>query len=434
MIRLSVVFVVLSALIPGRSFAEGRGSSSPSLAGYVTRIASPSDFDVDGFQVVITSNTLFQGAKDTSPSSTNSEQVFFGECADVYGRIDSKHHRIEAARIVFCRFDSKVLSGSAVVDHLIQPVAQGDLILRADGYPIHVTPSTHVTYVPPLSSLADVQTNIWIKYQGTLASDGSILADKILFYPNNVSQRENKLRQKNEFDPSAVPSDSEQSALSKHFLGLDPKKIPPYKNPAMQSRVDQIGASLVPFYQRHLKSDEPSKITFRFQLIDNPKLDDALALPNGIILIPRQVVERMQNDSQLAAVIADSIAVTLEKQNFRLAPAHNTTNGAVGAAYIGEAFVPGLGAASLIAKSLSDKSIKFDLMEQSGRVSLGLLHDAGYDLQQAPLAWWILASKPAQNLLEVEVPSRSLNLYRTIGLIWRNYPGRANPVNPASAN
>ena len=71
------------------------------------------------------------------------------------------------------------------------------------------------------------------------------------------------------------------------------------------------------------------------------------------------------------------------------------------------------------------KSMETDLFNQSGRVSLGLLHDAGYDIQQAPVAWWILASKPGKKFTEINIPSRSLNLYRTIGLVWKNYPETA---------
>jgi predicted Zn-dependent protease len=197
----------------------------------------------------------------------------------------------------------------------------------------------------------------------------------------------------------------------------------------MQARVDRLGSSLIPEYQRNLANDDPSKISFRFQLIDNPKFHDALTLPNGIILIPRQIVEKLQDDSQLATVIADNMATALEKQSYRIAPAYNTTNMATGAAVIGGAFVPGLGWAGMIAKSVSDASIETDLMQQSGRVSLDLLHDAGYDLRQAPVAWWLLAAKPSKSLAETKIPPRAINLYRAIGLIWKN---RLETVIPAN--
>ncbi|MEG9439029.1 hypothetical protein JAO29_23080 [Edaphobacter sp. HDX4] len=432
MVRPLVSLAFLSAFITDSAVAQTNPlDPTPTLSGYITRVSSPSDFDVNGVHVIVNGKTQLQRATDAQSSSTNVEDVFFGECTDIYGKLDRKQHRVEATKVVFCRFDSEALSGVAIIDHLIEPAIDKDLVVRADGYPIRIEPSTAVAYVAPLSSLNDIKPNIWIEYHGTLSSNGTILADKVLFRPNNISEKEGELRRKNEYDPSTVPPNSEQSAISKHFLGMDPKKIPPYDDPAMQSRVDRIGASLIPSYQRHLKSDEPSRISFRFQLIDNPKLNDALTLPNGIILVPRQIVERLENDSQLATVLADNIATALEKQRYRLDPAYKTTNLAMEMASVGGAFVPGLGLAGVIAKHVSDTSIKTDLIQQSGRVSLGLLRDAGYDLEQAPVAWWLLAAKPSKSMKDTQIPSRALNLYRAIGLIWTNYPTTASPANNA---
>jgi hypothetical protein len=199
----------------------------------------------------------------------------------------------------------------------------------------------------------------------------------------------------------------------------------------MQARVNRIGFSLIPEYQRNLLNDDPSKISFRFQLIDSPKFHDALTLPNGIILIPRQIVERLSEDSQLATVLADNIACALEKQTYRMMPAYTAMSSAQIASDIGEFFVPGLGLATGIANYASAKPIQTDLLGQSGRVSLDLLQDAGYDIRQAPIAWWTLATKPSGALAETAPPPRALNLYRAIGMIWKNYPTTASPANDA---
>ena len=55
-----------------------------------------------------------------------------------------------------------------------------------------------------------------------------------------------------------------------------------------------VGEKLIPAFQRDLPDSDPAKIHFRFQLVDSKKLHAALAAPNGIILIPHQVVERME--------------------------------------------------------------------------------------------------------------------------------------------
>jgi hypothetical protein len=57
--------------------------------------------------------------------------------------------------------------------------------------------------------------------------------------------------------------------------------------------------------------------------------------------------------------------------------------------------------------------------EQSGRVSLGLMHDAGYDITQAPEAWWTLATRPGNSSHQHSAPDRANNLYYALGTTWR---------------
>ena len=58
-------------------------------------------------------------------------------------------------------------------------------------------------------------------------------------------------------------------------------------------------------------------------------------------------------------------------------------------------------------------------MEQSARVSLGLLHDAKYDIYEAPIAWWILASRKPKDLADIAMPERARYLYQMLGTTWR---------------
>jgi hypothetical protein len=57
-------------------------------------------------------------------------------------------------------------------------------------------------------------------------------------------------------------------------------------------------------------------------------------------------------------------------------------------------------------------------LEQSGRVSLTLLNDAGYDITEAPHAWWLLHGKPGHALPDVAVPYRAAYLYQTLATNW----------------
>jgi predicted Zn-dependent protease len=225
-----------------------------------------------------------------------------------------------------------------------------------------------------------------------------------------------------------VDPNAKQSATNKFFRGLDPKQIPPYKDPALQARVDRIAATLIPAFQRALPDDDPTKIHFRFQVVDRD-WKDAITMPSGVIVVPRTIVERLTNDSQLATVLADNIATAIEKQDYRAIPARNAIGAGQVATEVGAIFVPPLLIAT-VAEGIGGKAVIIRLTEeQSGRVSLSLLHDAGYDITQAPLTWWILSSKPNRDIADAAIPHRATYLYEFLSANWT---GKASPPQPLS--
>lgn len=84
----------------------------------------------------------------------------------------------------------------------------------------------------------------------------------------------------------------------------------------------------------------------------------------------------------------------------------------------GGAFVPGLGIATTIANDKAAATILRHTEEQSGRVSLGFLHDAGFDVYEAPKTWWLLAPKKPKPLSDISLPERAAYLYSILGESW----------------
>jgi hypothetical protein len=401
-------------------FAQLLPNYPPTEIGYVTRASSPTDFDVNGYHVVFNSKSEMFGkdAKD-NVANVSSLNPFLGDRASVWGTLQKKSHTISVRQIVLNRADAHAVSGFALVQQ-VTPYASapvpGAILVQADGYPILVSPKTAATFAPSLTSLADIHSNMWIAYHGHQQPSGIVIADKVGFQQNIVSDGEDRMRTKTEYDPGAVDPDAGEDPLKKFFLGADPKKIPPYVNEAMQTRINKIGASLIPKFQRDLPDTDPTKIHFRFQLVDEKKWYDAWTLPNGIILVPRQLVERLQNDSQIATVLADNIACALEKQSFRQLSTGHALTAAQIAGIAGGIFVPGLGAAASITTASVSSSMKRHAIEQSGRVSLYLMHEAGYDINEAPRTWWLLSSK--KDIPEASLPERAGYLYQTLGTTW----------------
>ncbi|HWB32264.1 MAG TPA: M48 family metalloprotease [Acidobacteriaceae bacterium] len=412
------------------------------VSGYITAIHPSSGFDLQGVHIALTANTQLcihtpatpSGYTETcKPAGTVTPPSFYiGQTMDAFGRINQSAHTLTADKLVPVPASIASVKGVAIIDLVpaTQPTDPKERTIRADGYLLHITAKTKLNLAPPLKSLADVSTNQWIEYSGVQQLDGTVLLDYAGIGPNTVEHTEEKLRKKTEYDPSAVPNDAHQSSISKTFLGVDYKRIPPYHDAAMQARVERIGNSLIPAYQQALPTGDPAKISFRFQVIDEKKWHDAVTLPSGVIVIPHQVIERLQNDDQLATVLADNIAENLEKDTIHMVAVSHKVLAADIAGNVAGAFVPGLGIATDLAGGGAAAHVHKLQLQQSGRVSLCLMHDAGYDINQAPLAWWLLASKKPKPLDTVAIPPRALTLYIALGTTWH---APASPAPIASA-
>jgi hypothetical protein len=407
-----VLTFVLLVVIPCLS----QESDTRTVSGYVTRVATPSEFDVNGIHVLVNDKTR------VSETAAKGMRPYVGQPVQVHGKFHHATYTMDAAKLVWPPPSPRVVAASGIVDAIL-PLVPGassanDHLLRADGYPVLVSAKTATTFSPPLAAASAFRANIWITFHGRQRPDGVVVADTAILSQNTIGPGEDKLRSKREYDPSAVDPGAKQSGLSKAFRGIDVKRIPPYKDDAMQTRVSAIGAKLVPQYQRDLPATDATKINFRFQVVDQKKWRDALILPNGIMLVPHQVVERMRNDSQLAAVLADNIALALEKQSLRVQPAAREMTAAQLAGDVGGVFVPGLGLATLAVNTGASVKILRRLQDQGGRVSLALLHDAGYDINEAPVAWWLLAPEEPTDIHDVPMPRRVAYLYKTLGETW----------------
>jgi len=251
-----------------------------------------------------------------------------------------------------------------------------------------------------------------MKYKGVLQPDGVVLADNATFYQNVVSDSVIEKREAWEYDPQTIQTDSKQPGASKFFRGKDASYFPPYDDAAMLARLRLIGEKLVPAYQKGLAASDPTRINFRFYLIDAPKWRDPVPLPSGIVLVPYEGVKRMKNDSQIAALLADKVAWLMEQQPITLP----LTNGQIAEQLgIGAAqAIPfaGLGVTGAeVGMGISALKRMHRNQEQRARVSLALMQDAGFDVTEAPRAWWILSLKDGKDMSKSNPPDNAVYMY-----------------------
>lgn len=185
----------------------------------------------------------------------------------------------------------------------------------------------------------------------------------------------------------------------------------------------RIHTSAIPAYQKALPDNDPSKIQFRFAVIENKKYRSEICSFDGLILIPRPVLERLKSDDQLAAVLADGVAFNLQRQAARLTPSEWAILGAKSAADVAGFFVPGLGLTAWGGSIAEQQKIQTRVEEQRGRIALALLSDANYDLRQSPEAWRLLTPNhlPA-NLDSLKYPNRSGYQLSILNLQYRATP------------
>jgi hypothetical protein len=413
----------LAVLFAGGMFvvptALAQVQEPPVIDGYVTRVASNSDFDVNGYRVLCDSETLslsYSSSGETlSTSGCPVDVPYLGEPVNIYGSLKKKKLTVRADKIEVRPAPTGVVHGSAVIDALpsggSESSSPGSLLVRADGRRILIGGESALTLIPPLHALADARPGDWIEYIGRLSADALVHAEKVKISPNIVSKAEAYARS-DLVHVVAIPDPSRPDTAAVKYIAVDDHPASFYFDPAIQARVDAIMKKLIPPFQRDLPDGDPRKIKFRFQITADRPWNRVVPLPKGVILIPHQVVERLQNDSELAAVLADGIAFTMENEAFRM-----------------RAVVPVVATASfayfdpLIAWGITEtaKTVVEQIRDdQSDRVALCLMHDAGYDIDQAPLAWWLLASKKPKPISRIPLPRRAAYLYRILGETWHN--------------
>ncbi len=391
------------------------------LSGVVTRLASATDFDVDGTHILISPETSFHvpltGRSYTVVSNPADLHLRLGQPVKITGT--DSHKAFAATEVAVSPHKPETITGAAIIDAV--PAAQpgappGTRSVRAGGYTILLNPKTTITYDNPLAAAAPVQVNTWITYTATEQPGGAFLATKARFSPNQPTKASLDLRTFWDYDPAAVPAGARQGFGSTMLRGVDPTEFPLCHDAALQARVEAVGRKLVPAWHTALPASDPSRINFRFYVIDSPNRRDAAALPSGIILVPTQLLARLPDDAQLAAILAEKIAGLLEQQPQPL-PLTNSQL-ATSATLTGAEFIPFVGLAASgynIGSGVSAFKANRRFAEQRERVSLSLLKDAGYDISQAPVAWWLIASKNPKDIRDTRPPQHALDLYRFLG-------------------
>jgi hypothetical protein len=336
------------------------------------------------------------------------------------------------------------ISGLAVIVEVAS--ITGDRLFHADGYRIRVQSGTVTAFSGSLKTLADVVPGTWVHFEGVRDDTGVLVASKAEFFPPGSRKLLTSMGPRKVYQAPDY-----QSVTRDGLLDADGRFVNPHTkvrlsdaggpcgwhkvlaDPPLQERVERIGMRLVPAFQKQLPRDSPSRIPFRFYAIADDKVRSVFACNMGLVLVPKNVVERLQNDDQLAAVLADGIAFNLQRQLVSI-----TALDLVGGGSEVAALIPPLFPAGYIAGEAAEAIVGYEkearLQREFARIALQLVAAAEFDPWQAPEAWRLLSPKdPPQDIHSLKYTREGMYQLSILKLQYKRDNSGPSAVSPPSA-
>lgn len=259
-----------------------------------------------------------------------------------------------------------------------------------------------------------------MKYQGVRDAEGVLVAAQAKFVPGISGKNKAVLASKDQETEDKIPPQSKWIDPNGKFHDSHAKvrlsdaggwcgwhKV--QLDQSLQDRVHRVGMNVIPSYQKQMAADEAAKVHFRFYAVDESQIRSELVCRSGLILVPKQVVDRIQSDDQLAAVLSDGVAFSLQLEGAKVAANKSVAIGGEVADFV----LLGVDPLSFIIVNgvvapIAMRPIVVRMEQQRGRMALTMLADAGYDPRQAPEAWRLPApGKLPANPGSLKYPDRS---------------------------
>lgn len=160
----------------------------------------------------------------------------------------------------------------------------------------------------------------------------------------------------------------------------------PVQSEQAQEYIDELGFGLV---QNSVAGETDWE--FEFTILDNPQMINAFALPGGPVFITTALVNELETDGQVAAVLAHEIGHVLARHGARRIAKDQLTQGLVGAVVV--ATDPNSAQAAAIISQLVNLSYGREDELESDRLGVRILAEAGWDPRAMIRVQEVLASQ-----------------------------------------
>lgn len=295
---------------------------------------------------------------------------------------------------------------------------------------------TNTEFSRTLKGLSQVGTNVWIQYKGFQENRGDVLLTWVSFIKPKLRAPKANQRAPEaqmaafpagsiiDFDGSSRTDGDDRNRHKIADQGGACGWYPLSRDAALQERVRRVGARVIPQYQREMPASDPSKVPFRFYVVDEKNIHSDLGCGNdGLVLIAATQWRACGTTISLRRCWPIRLAAKLLARRPRFIQASEWIEvGAVSAA----AAAAGGQVAGSIAGTIVNHEMQRKLVEERGRMALGYLADARYDPWQAPEAWRLLApSHLPKDLSKLKYPSRSKYELTILNLEYKRPTGAA---------
>lgn len=446
LLRCSVLTLSLLVFVTTTPFAQGK-LKEIKIVGYITEFHSPNSFEIEDYRITRDESVVLEFENQNPEVAFKLSDLRIGTLVELRGLFDETTNELKATRMKVDLEQFRQLDVTTILDRKPLELTQTETgwtgVIAADGRRIRIGTDTRTLFSPnkaekkkqkeeekiardkkkraedsnnddwskvkrsgdsswaegttskpaeeefvPLTSLADIRPGTVMTYHGREQADGSVLATSVEFKRNEMEEGEFNLWKKIKIQEKSFNPESGKPAELK--VGPDKYKVLPSQ--AVQDYVNRVGWSLVPQYQRMLPDSNPQKIRFQFRVVQ-AKSFNAWTYPTGMIIIHSDVFTVLENEAQLAGVLAHEIAHATQEHTFREMQ-HNRKRRT--ALMIGSLVAAGMGYYSVskildMVKTAMVRGYGRTLENQSDRLALQYMADAGYDVREAPRVWKLVA-------------------------------------------
>jgi Zn-dependent protease with chaperone function len=222
-----------------------------------------------------------------------------------------------------------------------------------------------------------VEIGMQIEGEGILRDDGLVQLTRYKVEPRTIGPREQQYL-------ARVAAERESMTASLDY----------HDNLALALYLEQVGQSLVPGHVR------TSGLEITFLLIDDPE-PNAFAMADGTIVVHRGLLDLLENEAQLAAVLGHELAHATHRHGYRTYKAQRRSRwvgiGALVAGVIFDVYadtslgtdIAELGGTYGLSAAVNGHSR--NLEDDADRIGLRYMLDAGYDPHQALEVWRLMS-------------------------------------------